>query len=228
MLGLPTIVEVSPEPPGIAFNFQGDSLAGFILMCRRPFSPFPTNKLIQCIWRIFGQTVSTLYLNVLHIYFWLRLSFFSELCTSPTARNFYCASSFVPFWLTRPVSYPIEPLYWVVTLMAFLKRSKYSWFVPNFCCLHWNTGTYVYHVVWVSYLFPSNLNMTPLMRFSIPITYWSRSMASYFLSPPSLVRRLSVHCPWIIVNALSRFSSSISSLSTIFYFILQYSLLGHS
>ena len=45
-------------------------------MCRRPFPPFPTNKHIQCSWHIIGPTVITLYLNVVHIYFWLRLSFF--------------------------------------------------------------------------------------------------------------------------------------------------------
>ena len=44
-------------------------------------------------------------------------------------------------------------------------------------------------------------------------------MASYFLSPPNLSKRLSLHCTWSIVNALLRFSARISSLSIDFFIL---------
>ena len=44
-------------------------------------------------------------------------------------------------------------------------------------------------------------------------------MSSYLLSSLILVRRISVCCMWKVVNVLFRFSSRISSLSTIFLFL---------
>ena len=151
-----------------------------------------------------------------------------EFCTSLTSRKFSCASSLDTWWFTRHVSYPIEPSYCAMMLVAFLKRSKKSWFVSNFRCLHWKTDTQASYITWVSSLLPSNLNTTPLTSFSIPIMYWSHSMDSYLLSPLILKRIISVHFPWRIVDALFRFSPRISSLSTFYYFSLQNSFLDHS
>ena len=54
---------------------------------------------------------------------------------------------------------------------------------------------YAPHIAWVSSLFPSNLNMTPFMSFSISITSFLYSMDSSLLSPLNLARLISVHCP---------------------------------
>ena len=106
-----------------------------------------------------------------------------------------------------------------MTLVAFLKLSKNSWYVSNLFFLHQNTDAYASHITWVSPLLPSNLNMNPLTRFRISIMFWLHSIASYFLSRPNLTRRISVHCPWRIVNTLFRFYSRIFSLSGNFFIL---------
>ena len=126
-------------------------------------------------------------------------------------------------WLTRPMSCKIDQSYWMMTLVKLSKRSNNSWFVLNFCYLHRNTDTQYLHITWVSSLLASNLNITSLAIFSIPITYWSHLMDSYFLPPPqpppSLARIISVNCLCSVVNYLFKLFSSVYSRLT-YLFIL--------
>ena len=48
----------------------------------------------------------------------------SQFCTNPTARNFSCTYYFIPRWLTSPTPCQIDTSYWVMMIMALLKRSK--------------------------------------------------------------------------------------------------------
>ena len=127
-LGLPLVLRV---PPFIYLYFCSGGL----------FPPFQLTSTFSADESILVQQSSPfMFLFCMYIFNSEYLTS-SDLCTSPTAGNFSCAYSFDPRWLIRPVSSPIGPSYWVMMLVAFLKCSKYSWFVSDLCCLHRNNDT---------------------------------------------------------------------------------------
>ena len=136
---LPAIVSFSPETYGFDVSSQEDAFIGFILLFRRPLPHFSNNNHIQCAWQCFGPTCIAVYVAFVHIYFRSVYITSSEFCTRFTTRNVSCASYFDPRWFTRTSYCSIDPSCSVMTLVEIWKRSKYSWFVSNFFCLHQNT-----------------------------------------------------------------------------------------
>ena len=151
-------------------------------------SSHPSNykyKHIHCDCQCLEPIFLSVHVAVVHIYLQLGVSYFVWVLYKSYFQKNSWASSFGPMWFTRPVSCTNYPSYWMMTLVAFLKRSIYSWFASNLCCLYQNTDTQASHILWVSSLFPSNLNMIPFIRFSIPIMSLLRSISSYFYPFPA-------------------------------------------
>ena len=73
---LPTISAVSPKPSWISFSFQGDSLAGFILLFRIPIPPFIIKKYIHFGWQYLWTMILAVYVAVVHVNPHLGVSYF--------------------------------------------------------------------------------------------------------------------------------------------------------